>query len=119
MGKITEKEFDEALEKGLKSHPMASKHIEINKESQKKLKDIDDSLLIGLATQNLQNYILITCREIAIQRELKRRKRALPPDYVKFVVDEHYSNILKDEDICSVEEFKKWFETEETKVKGS
>lgn len=115
--KKLEKEFNKALEMGLKSHPMASKQIEINKESQKKLENIDDKLLIALATQNLQNYILTTCREIAIQRELKRRQRALPPDYVKLVVDYHYDNILKDEDMCSVEDFKKWYESEETRNK--
>lgn len=107
MGKFTEKKFDKALEIGLKSHPMASKKIEINPVSQKKLEDVSDKLLIALATQNLQNYILTTCREIAIQRELKRRKRALPPDYVKMVVDYQYDNILKDEDLCDVEELKK------------
>lgn len=110
MGKITEKEFNEALEHGLKSHPMASKHIEINKESQKKLKDISDQLLIALAGNNLQNYILVTCREIAIQRELRRRKRALPPIFVKGIVDEFYERTLNDEDLCSIEDFKKWYE---------
>lgn len=108
--KDLKKKFDKALEIGLKSHPMASKKIEINGESQKKLENIDDKLLIALATQNLQNYILVTCREISIQRELKRRKRALPPDYVKMVVDYQYDNILKDKDLCDVEEFKKWMD---------
>lgn len=106
MGKNKEKEFEKALEFGLKSHPMASKQIEINKESQKKLESIDDKLLIGLATQNLQNYILITCREIAIQRELKRRERALPPQFVKGIVDEFYDCVLNDEDLCNVEDLK-------------
>ena len=118
MGKITEKEFNEALEHGLKSHPMASRPIEINKESQKKLENIEDKLLIGLAIQNLENYVLTTCREIAIQRELERRQRALPTEFVKLVVDEYYSNIVKDEDMCSVEDLKKWFEAEETKMES-
>lgn len=110
MGKIKDKKFEKELEKGLKSHYLADSHIEINAKSQEKLKDIDDKLLIGLATQNLQNYILITCREIAIQRELRRRKRALPPQFVKEIIDEFYDGTLNDEDICSVEDFKKCYE---------
>ena len=109
MGKF-KKEFEKALEFGLKSHPMARTSIEINPVSQKKLEDIDDKLLIALAAQNLQNYILTTCREIAIQRELKRRKRALPPFFVKEIVDEFYEGTLNDENLCNVEEFKKWYE---------
>jgi len=110
MSKNKEKEFEKALEFGLKSHPMASTSIEINPVSQKKLEDISDQLLIGLAGSNLQNYILTTCREIAIQRELRRRKRALPPIFVKGIVDEFYSGTLNDEDLCNVEEFQKWYE---------
>lgn len=98
------KKFDKALEIGLKYHPMAEKKIEINSESQKKLENIDDKLLIALAAGNLQNYILTTCREIAIQRELKRRKRALPPQFVKEIVDECYDSILNDEDLCDIED---------------
>ena len=104
------KEFEEELEKGLKSHPMADRKVEINSESQKKLENIDDSLLIGLAATNIESYVLITCREIALQRELRRRKRALPPDFVKEVVDKCYDKTLKDKDLCSVEVFKKWRE---------
>lgn len=85
--------------------------VDINKESQKKLENIDDKLLIALATKNLTDFTLITCREIAIQREMKRRKRALPPEYVKEVVDEIYSFTLEDKDLCSVEELKNEFET--------
>ena len=110
MSKNKEKEFEKALEYGLKSHPMASTSIEINPVSQKKLEDIDNELLIALAGNNLQNYILTTCREIAIQRELRRRKRALPPEFVKGIVDVFYEGTLNDEDLCNVEDFKKWYE---------
>lgn len=110
MAKNKEKEFEKALEYGLKSHPMASTSIEINPVSQEKLKNISDQLLIALAGKNLQNYILTTCREIAIQRELRRRKRALPPIFVKGIVDEFYDCTLTDEDLCNIEEFKKWYE---------
>lgn len=106
MGKITEKEF----EIGLKSHYLADSPIEINEESQKKLENIDNQLLIALAGKNLQDFILVTCREKAIQTELRRRKRALPPFFVKGIVNEFYSHIIEDKDLCNVEDFKKWYE---------
>lgn len=110
MGK--EEEFEKELEKGLKAHYMADTPIEINEKSQEKLKDLDDKYLIALAGNNIQHFIMVTCREKAIQTELRRRKRALPPFFVKGVVDEFYSRILDDEDICNIEEFKKLYDEE-------
>lgn len=115
MSKNKEKKFEKELEFGLKSHPMASTPIEINPVSQKKLEDIDNELLIALAGNNLQNFILTTCREIAIQRELRRRRRALPPEFVKGIVDVFYSGTLNNEDLCNVEDFKKWYEEQGSK----
>ena len=106
MAKLTEKE----LEIGLKSHYLADSPIEINEESQKKLENIDNKLLIAMAGKNLQDFILITCREKAIQTELRRRKRALPPFFVKGIVNEFYSHIIDDKDLCNVEDFKTWYE---------
>ena len=111
MAKSKEKEFEKELEKGLKSHYLADSPIVINPKSQEKLKDIDDKLLIALASRNIQDFILVTLREKTIQTELRRRKRALPPDFVKEIVDEFYARTLTDEDICSVDEFKKWLES--------
>lgn len=106
MGKITEKEFETVL----KSHPMADYPIEINEESQKKLENIDNKLLIAMAGKNLEDFVLVTCREKAIQTELRRRKRALPPFFVKGIVNEFYSHIIDDKDLCNVEGFKTWYE---------
>lgn len=106
MAKLTEKE----LEIGLKSHYLADSPIEINEESQKKLENIDDKLLIAMAGKNLQDFILVTCREKAIQTELRRRKRALPPFFVKGIVNEFYSHIIDDKDLCNVEDFKTWYD---------
>lgn len=90
----------------LKMHPLADSPIQINPISQKTLENIDDTQLIGLVGDNLYNFMVITCREKALQTELRRRKRAIPPHFVKYIAGCVNEQVIADEDLFSLKEEK-------------
>lgn len=95
---------DSKLETLLKIHPLADSPIQINPISQKALEKIEDKELIGLVGNNLYNFMLITCREKALQTELRRRKRAIPPHFIRYIAGCVNEQVVADEDLFSLKE---------------
>ena len=98
---------DKELEFLLKAHPLADSPIIINEKSQKSLEEIDDKTLIALVGNNLYDFTLITVREKALQTELRRRKRAIPPHFLKYVIACCHEQTVDDEDLFNLKESNK------------
>jgi hypothetical protein len=104
---MSKEKKDKELEFLLKAHPMADSPIVINEKSQKSLEEIDDKTLITLVGDNLYNFTLITVREKALQTELRRRKKAIPPHFLRYVIGCCHEQTVDDEDLFNLKESNK------------
>ena len=77
------------------------------KDSQKSLEEIDDKTLITLVGENLYSFTLITVREKALQTELRRRKKAIPPHFLRYVIGCCHEQTVDDEDLFNLKESNK------------